>query len=319
MPTALITGAGGQTGSYLCDLLRESGWNVHATFLRVGGEESIGAEVHGLTPHSLDITDTNALLDIIRVTEPDVIFNLAGISSVWQSWQNPALTMATNVTPVAAVLGFLSSSDSISKQVKLIQASSAEIYGNSPSLPFTEKTHINPINPYGISKATSHELVSTYRRTGIFASNAILFNHESPRRPDTFVTRKITSSVARIAAGKQEYIELASLDIRRDWGWAPDYAHALFLMAQSEKPDDYVIATGRSHSLRTFLERAFYHAGVIDWEDRVLISTDSQRPVDTKDQAGDPAKIRSELGWDVTKDFDQIIKEMVVADSVLLR
>lgn len=312
MTVALITGVSGQDGSYLSERLLEAGVAVHGVVRPGHGGEEI---VDGVVVHELDVTDADRLAELVLRIRPDHVYNLAAISSVFQSWQQPVATTAVNVLPIAALLeACLKLSEDEGKQVRLVQASSAEIFGSAEEVPQSERTPIRPASPYGATKAFGQHLVEIYRRRGLFASTCILYNHESPRRPETFVTRKITAAAARIAAGQQENLELGGLDTRRDWGWAPDYAAAMHLAAEADEPDDFIIATGETHSIAEFVEVAFARAGVRDWQDHVTLSAAFGRPVDPAEQVGNASKARRVLGWSPSMSFTEIVEAMVDHD-----
>ena len=269
--------------------------------------------------HVLDIRNSVQLRQTIEEVSPTAVVNLAAISSVAQSWKYPVLTSEVNALPVAVMLDAISSlTDSTQKPIHFVQASSAEMFGSSATAPQSELTLIHPTNPYGASKAYGHLLVGAYRAAGIKASSAILFNHESPRRPETFVTRKITASVARISLGLQEEITLGNIHVRRDWGWAPDYAHALSLMMNASEPDDYIIATGQSHTIEEFVAFAFNAVGINDWHNFVKIDDSLLRPTETQEVRGDWSKIQSRLGWKPQKTFEEIVSSMVASDIQIL-
>jgi GDPmannose 4,6-dehydratase len=202
----------------------------------------------------------------------------------------------------------------LGRPVRVLQASSAEVFGLPAETPQTESTPIRPSSPYGAAKAFAHQLVAVYRQRGLHASACILYNHESPRRPETFVTRKITMAAARIAAGTQQTLSLGSLDVRRDWGWAPDYVDAMLRAIRHESADDYVIATGQSRSVRDFAAAAFAAAGVADWQSRIVVDPALIRPLEVTEQVGDATKARTVLGWAPTLSFEQLVAEMVNAD-----
>jgi GDPmannose 4,6-dehydratase len=314
-PTALITGISGQTGSYLAELLAERGWILHG----VGAGPKENPIPPETTFHKVNLLDSAGLGGLVREISPDVVVNLAAVSSVAQSWKEPELTARVNGLAVATLLDSVSQlSEEQGRIVKFIQASSGEMFSLSGEVPQNEFTRLAPSNPYGASKAYAHLLTQTYRARGILASSCILYNHESPRRPEAFVTRKITSSVARIAAGLQDKLVLGALDVKRDWGWAPDYAEAIFLMMSSPESGDYVVATGESHTVRDFVEKAFMAAGILDWEN--LVETDESfiRPTDSPELKGDASKIREELGWKPTRDFSAIVSKMVAHDLAAL-
>lgn len=313
--TALITGITGQTGSYLAEILSDDSWEVHGTGLNPVSQDSSVP----YTFHDVDLADPEGMAMVLESIEPDVIFNLAAISSVAASWENPIQTTKTNALAVAEMLNLAQRSCEKGRPIKVIQASSAEIFDAYGTLPFCEDSTIRPRNPYGISKAYSHLLVNSYAAKGLPFSNAILFNHESPRRPHSFVTRKITSSVAAISLGLMDDFTLGDMSVRRDWGWAPDYSRALYQMACSNKVQDFVVATGKSHSIKDFVETAFEVVGILDWSKYVQQDKNSFRPTDTAEQRGDASKIQSELGWAPTLDFRGMISRMIEADLIQLK
>ncbi|MDH6181698.1 GDPmannose 4,6-dehydratase [Microbacteriaceae bacterium SG_E_30_P1] len=312
MSRILITGITGQDGSYLAEQLLAEGHEVHGTALR--SDEA----VPGATLHSIDLS-TPGIAELIRAVEPHEVYNLAAISSVFGSWQQPAVTAAINGVAVAEMLAALRELADSGHPVRFVQASSAEIFGIPAEVPQNERTAIRPTSPYGASKAYAHSLVNVYRTAGVWASACILYNHESPRRPEQFVTRKITASAARIALGLQDRLELGNLAARRDWGWAPDYADALRRAARAETPDDYVIATGVAHSVEEFVAAAFSRVGIDDWRSVVSVSDEFLRSGDAPQQLGDSSHAREVLGWRPTVDFEGIVAAMVDADLEALR
>jgi len=320
MSVALITGISGQDGSYLAESLVRQGYDVHG-IIRSRSREDSGDDVLSgdVVLHEADITDTARLGALITEIAPTEIYSLAALSSVWQSWADPVRTAQINALPVAQILeSAWKLQESTGSAVHVVQASSAELFGNALESPQTEATAIRPTSPYGAAKAYSHYMVGLYRERGLSASSCILYNHESPRRPETFVTRKITAGVARISQGLQSGIELGSLDTRRDWGWAPDYARALELVAHADAADDFVIATGQTHSIADFVALAFARVGIHDWQKHVSVSAEFTRPLDSAEQLGDSTKARTVLGWTTTKTFEQIVAEMVDYDIALL-
>ena len=320
MPVALITGISGQDGSYLAESLVRQGYDVHGV-IRSRSREDAGDGVLAdeVTLHTVDIADTARLAALVAEVAPTEIYSLAALSSVWKSWADPVLTAQINSLPVAQLL---ESAWQLQQQtgapVRLVQASSAELFGDALESPQTETTTIRPTSPYGAAKAYAHLMVGLYRERGLFASSCILYNHESPRRPETFVTRKITAAAARISRGLQDSLELGTLDTRRDWGWAPDYAHALELAAHADTADDFVIATGETHSIADLVALAFARVGIDDWQKHVSVSAEFARPLDAAEQLGDASKARSVLGWTPTKSFEDIVAAMVDNDLALL-
>ncbi|WP_127781670.1 GDP-mannose 4,6-dehydratase [Rhodococcus sp. X156] len=313
MSTALVTGATGQDGGYLCEQLRAEGTEVVAAVERP--ELASVPWLEGAHVRAVDLRDAAGLSRLVAETAPDEIYNLAGMSSVARSWQEPVLTAEVNALPVAVLLQAARDlQERTGKAVRFVQASSAEIFGSAPTSPQDESTPVAPLNPYGATKAFAHQLVGIYRSLGVGASSCILYNHESPRRPEQFVTRKITAAAARIARGEQDKLLLGTLESRRDWGWAPDYVAALVLAARHTEPLDFVIATGQTHSVGDFVEAAFRAAGVEDWEDVVELDPTFSRPAEATEQRGNPARAHEVLGWRQTVDFEEIVRRMVAAD-----
>jgi GDPmannose 4,6-dehydratase len=316
-PVAMITGVGGQDGTYLAELLVSKGWHVHGITRPDDNAPPFLQYLDGVTVRYQDISDPAATAAAVREIAPDYVFHLAGISSVWQSWQDPVTTTRVNGVSAAALLdACLQQQEESGKKVMVVNASSAEIFAGSSQSPQTEETPIKPTSPYGASKALSHNLVQIYRARGLEGTNAILFNHESPRRPTTFVTRKITSAVAAIAAGKQDTLTLGDTSIRRDWGWAPDYVDAMFRMAMHGKGDDFIVATGEARSIMDFVAAAFAAAGISDWQGLVQSDASLTRPADSAVSIGDPAKARAELKWSCTTDFEVLVASMVQHDRM---
>ena len=310
---ALITGAGGQDGWYLGHALLATGYKVYG-LVRSADRMTLSPNMRLVVG---DVCDEESLRSAIAVTGADVVFNLAAVSSVAASWSDPVVSGDVNGLGVARLLHAVAAvSIADGREIRVVQASSAEIFGSQTS-PSDEATRIEPTNPYGIAKAYAHHLVAAYRENGVHASNAILFSHESPRRPHQFVTRKITSTVARIAAGHQDRLELGNVDVIRDWGFAGDYMAALILMSEQEQPGDFVLATGVGHSVREFVEMAFLRAGVADWQRFVQTSDGFRRPSDVAVQIGLPNRARSILGWVAETSFADIVGSMVKTDLSL--
>jgi GDPmannose 4,6-dehydratase len=317
MSSVVVTGITGQDGSYLAERLIGDGWDVHA-IVREGTRPDEQEVIPGVTVHAGDLLDIGSLRAVINSVEPDLIVNLAGISSVAQSWAQPELT--ARVTGLA-VAGLLSSAwdlqERLGRRVRFVQASSSEIFGAARDVPQTENTQIAPVSPYGAAKSYAHHLVGVYRGRDLFAASAILYNHESPRRPETFVTRKITMGVARIVRGESDKLLLGNLASRRDWGWAPDYVDAILRIAQADSADDFIVATGVEHSVRDFVAAAFEAAGITDWTGYVELDPRFARPVDAPVMLGDFTKIRNLLGWEPTQTFAQTVSAMVAHDIEL--
>ena len=313
MTIALISGASGQDGSYLAERLIAEGAEVHA--LSLPGEE----RVPGTTTHLGDIADVEATRRLVDEISADEVYNLAAVSSVARSWTEPELTARVNGL---AAVGLLESAyllqERTGQPVRFVQASSAEIFGAADRSPQDEETPLHPVNPYGAAKAFAHLMVGVYRRRGLHAASLVMFNHESPRRPPSFVSRKITSAVAAIAAGSSTKLTLGNLAATRDWGWAPDFVDAMVRAARAKAPRDYVVATGESHSVQDFVAAAFGCVGVEDWSSYVEVDPALFRPVDSEELRGDASRIRQELGWAPTVGFDDVVRRMVEADRALL-
>lgn len=312
----MLTGATGQDGSYLLDVLRERGDDVHAV-VRSPEEARCLGELTGVTAHLADLSNVSALPDLVDEVEPEQLYNIGGFSSVAQSWKEPALA---GLVSGVAVAGLLEGASRVrartGNNVRFLQASSCEIFGDSAPAPQSEATPIAPTNPYGAAKAYAQHAVGFARAQGEFAASVILYNHESPRRPLSFVTRKITNGAARIAAGLDSELRLGNLDAKRDWGWAPDYVDAMVRVMNADRPGDYVVATGVSHTVRDFVAAAFAAAGVAAWEQYVVIDERFYRPVDAAETRGDPSKLREDLAWEPTKQFSQIVAAMVGRDQL---
>jgi GDPmannose 4,6-dehydratase len=314
--SALITGITGQDGGYLAEQLLTAGTVVHG-LVRPGEQlpEHLSALGDAVILHHADLDDEAALRDLLDAAAPEAVFNLAGLSSVALSWAEPVLTAQVNGVLVARLLQLVwERQERAGEQVRFVQASSGEIFAGAGSSPQNETTPLSPRSPYGSSKGFAHTLVQVFRGRGMHASNAVLYNHESPRRPTAFVTRKITSTVAAIAQGRAEELVLGNLDARRDWGWAPEYVDAMVRMATHERPNDYVVATGRSHTVEDFVAAAFTHVGLEDW--RRFVRTDAAylRPVDSIELVGDSGRARRELGWSPAVSFEELVARMVDVD-----
>jgi GDPmannose 4,6-dehydratase len=309
MPTALITGVGGQDGSYLAERLLAEGHEVHALVL------PDDVPVAGVHTHVGDVADVEGTRALLLDLAPDEVYNLAAVSSVARSWAEPDLTARVNGT---AAVGLLESAhrvqDHTGHRVRFVQASSAEIFGLPDRSPQDEDTPIRPVNPYGAAKAFAHLMVDVYRHRDLHAVSLVLYNHESPRRPLQFVTRKITAGVAAIAAGAADRLTLGNLAATRDWGWAPDFVDAMVLAARADVPRDYVVATGESHSVEEFVAAAFRCVGIDDWAAHVEVDPALLRPADVTDLVGDATRIRADLGWKPTVGFDEVVARMVEAD-----
>lgn len=317
MPVALVTGVTGQDGTYLARDLLARGFEVHG--LVKPGDVTLGERSPGVIAHGGDLTDSTFLSELIARVEPDEVYNLAGQTSVAASWDDPVATALTTGTAVASMAqGCWLLQERTGKPVRFVQASSAEIFGAATQVPQDESTVISPVSPYGAAKAFGHFTVSAFRSRGLHASSCILYNHESPLRPPTFVTRKITAAAAKISLGLQDTLALGTLDVSRDWGWAPDYVRALQLAARHASAGDYVIGTGVEHTVRDFVMTAFAAAGVPDWEERVVLDPSFARPVDPPRQLADSSRARDVLGWIPEVGFDELVARMVTADLELL-
>jgi GDPmannose 4,6-dehydratase len=310
MPRALITGVTGQDGWYLSELLQTTGHEVFGLVLP-GDPSPLPPGVSAIPGDSRDAASLDAAL---QESAPDVVYNLASISSVAESWVHPELAADINGLGTLRLLASIRDSG---RAVRFVQASSAEIFGEAPA-PQDEQTPIRPVTPYGAAKAFAHHCVAAYRAAGVWAAAAILYNHESPRRPEQFVTRKITKAVARIAQGSDEPLVLGNLSARRDWGYARDYMEGLILIASTETPSDFVIATGVSHSVEDFVATAFAHVGISDWRAHVSTDTALERATDASEQRGNAAHAHRELGWTPSVDFTGLVGLMVDADRALL-
>ncbi len=310
---ALITGITGQDGSYLAELLLEQGYEVTG-LIRRSSAPSLWRIEHLLDRITLrpgDLLDQLSLIKVINDTEPDEIYNLAAMSFVPASWDQPMLTGEFNAQGVTRVLEAIRQTN---PKVRFYQASSSEMFGKVREVPQTEMTPFYPRSPYGVSKVYGHYITVNYRESyDLFAVSGILFNHESPRRGLEFVTRKVTDGVARIKLGKQKKLALGNLDARRDWGFAGDYVRAMWLMLQQKAPDDYVISTGTSHSVRDLVEVAFAHVG-LNWQNYVVLDPAFLRPAEVDLLVGDPTKARTALGWEPKVDFAGLVRMMVDAD-----
>jgi GDPmannose 4,6-dehydratase len=314
---ALITGITGQDGSYLAELLLEKGYEVHGMVRRSSSEtfQRLEAFRDDLVLHTGDLLDQRSLVDVLRACEPDEIYNLAAMSFVAASWSQPVLTAEFTGTGVTRMLEAMREA---CPGARFYQASSSEMFGQVLEVPQTEKTPFYPRSPYGVAKAYGHFITVNYRESyDLFACSGILFNHESPRRGLEFVTRKVTHAAAAIKLGLQEDLALGNLDAERDWGYAKDYVEAMWLMLQRDKPEDYVIATGETHSVRELVDIAFGHAG-LDPARHVRIDERFLRPAEVEQLIGDSAKACEELGWQSHTSFEDLVRLMVDADLEML-
>jgi GDPmannose 4,6-dehydratase len=319
VPSALITGITGQDGSYLAELLLERGYEVHGMVRRASTEKFDRIEHlrDRLVLHQGDLLDQRSLVDTMRAARPDEIYNLAAMSFVAVSWIQPTLTAEFTGVSVTRMLEAMREA---CPEARFYQASSSEMFGKVREVPQTEATPFYPRSPYGVAKAYGHHITVNYRESyDLHATSGILFNHESPRRGLEFVTRKITWHAAAIRHGLREELALGNLDAQRDWGFAKDYVEAMFLMLQQDRADDYVIATGETHTVRECVEVAFDQAGLPDWESHVRLDPQFVRPAEVDLLIGDPAKARDELGWEPRTSFEELIRLMTDADLALLK
>lgn len=314
---ALVTGVTGQDGSYLAQLLVDKGYDVYGAYRRLSTPnfwrmQSLGIfEKVNLIP--VDLTDTSSIIEAIEVANPDEIYNLAAQSFVEASFEQPIAT--ANVSGVA-VARFLEAIRQIKPDAKFYQASSSEMFGSvgNHARPLTETDGLSPLSPYAAAKVYAHHVTRIYRDAyGMFACNGMFFNHESPLRGLEFVTRKISNAVAKVKLGLEKELQLGNLDAKRDWGYAPEYVEAMWLMLQQKRPEDYVVATGEAYSVREFAEKAFEVAG-LDWEDYVKTARRFLRPLDIGCLIGDSSKARRELGWKPKTDFNRLAEIMVKED-----
>jgi GDPmannose 4,6-dehydratase len=314
MSVALVTGATGQDGSYLVERLLAEGHEVHGL---VRTEDLAGSTPADLVVHEADLDGPDAaLVALIERVAPDEIYHLGALSSVARSWEDPLLSTRVNgLAAVAVMVAARRLQERRGREVRVLQPSSAEIFGEPAESPQHEGTLIRPISPYGAAKAFAHHVAGMERSRGLFAATVILYNHESPRRPASFVTRKIASTVAAIAAGSADRLALGNLDARRDWGWAPDYVDAMVRALRHDEPGDYVVATGEAHSVREFVAAAFDHVGMSDWEQFVEVDPAFLRPADPTVLVGDSSRARHHLGWAPTVSFEQLVARMVDAEQ----
>jgi GDPmannose 4,6-dehydratase len=313
MKKALITGITGQDGSYLAELLLAKGYEVHGIVRRSSTEtfERIAHIKSRIHLHQADLLDQLSLIDALRDVRPREVYNLGSQSFVPTSWVQPVLTGEFTALGVTRMLEAIRL---VERRIRFYQASSSEMFGKVREVPQNEKTPFYPRSPYGVAKVYGHWITVNYRESyGIFACSGILFNHESERRGKEFVTRKVTDAVARIKLGLLREVRLGNLDAKRDWGYAEDYVEAMWRMLQQKAPEDYVIASGRQHSVRELCEIAFRHAG-LNWKDHVVIDPALIRPVDVETLLGDASKARRKLGWRPRVSFEEMVRRMVDAD-----
>jgi GDPmannose 4,6-dehydratase len=312
-PRALITGVTGQDGSYLAELLLEKGYEVHGMVRRSSTEnfERIGHLTSRIRLHQADLLDPSSLMSLLQTVKPAELYNLAAQSFVPTSWTQPSLTGEFTALGVTRMLEAIRHVD---PRIRFYQASSSEMYGKVRETPQREETPFYPRSPYGVAKVYGHHITVNYRESyGLFAVSGILFNHESPRRGREFVTRRISEGVARIKLGLQDELLLGNLDARRDWGFAPEYVRAMWLMLQKSEPADYVIGTGTHHTPRDFVDLAFAYAG-LDPADFVRTDKSLLRPAEVDTLLADAGKARRELGWEARTPFAELVQIMVEAD-----
>ena len=318
---ALITGITGQDGSYLAELLLAKGYEVHGMVRRsssfnTGRIDHLYVKNRDLMEHRLflhygDITDPTSVASMIEAVMPDEIYNLAAQSHVKVSFEVPHYTATVDAV---GTLNFLEAIRQKKLKTRFYQASTSELYGKAQEVPQRETTPFYPRSPYGVAKLYGYWIVKNYREAyGLHASNGILFNHESPRRGESFVTRKITLAAARILRGLQDKLVLGNLDAKRDWGYAPEYVDAMWRMLQLDQPEDFVIATGETHSVQEFLEETFGFAG-LDWRKHVVTDPSYLRPTEVDLLVGDASKAKAKLGWEAKTKFNELVKLMVEAD-----
>ena len=317
MPRALITGITGQDGSYLAEFLLAKGYEVVGVVRRTSHHsyERIDHLLDRVTILPADLLDQHSLTTVLKETEPDEVYNLAAQSYVPTSWSQPVLTGEFTALGVTRILEAIRLAW---PKARFYQASSSEMFGRAMETPQKESTPFYPRSPYGVAKCYGHWITVNYRESyNLFAVSGILFNHESPRRGIEFVTRKVTDGVARIKAGLSKELRLGNLDARRDWGFAGDYVDAMWRMLQQSEPEDYVIGTGETHTVRELVEIAFQHAG-LDWQQYVKIDPRFVRPAEVDILLADPSKAARDLGWKPTVTFEGLIRMMVDADLARL-
>ena len=318
MKRVLITGINGMDGSHLADLLLTKGYEVYGMERRSSSKNrtNTGHLEGKVTFVNGDLTDQNSLVRCLRESDPDEVYNLGAQSFVGESWNTPEQT--SDVTGMGC-LRMLEAIREYGKDIKFYQASTSEMFGKMVENPANENTPFYPRSPYGVAKLYAHWMTKNYRESyNMFNVSGILFNHESERRGIEFVTRKITDGVAKVHLGYEDHIKLGNLDSRRDWGYAPDYVECIWMMLQQDKPEDFVIATGKSHSIRDFLDVAFSCVGIGDWSNYVVQDERYMRPAEIDVLCGDSTKAREVLGWKPTTSFEEMIRRMVNTDIGLL-
>jgi GDPmannose 4,6-dehydratase len=316
--TAFITGITGQDGSYLAELLLEKGYRV-CGMVRRSSNDSLQRIEHlrdRIEFYQADLLDQSSIAGVLAEIQPDEVYNLGAQSFVATSWSQPVLTAEFTAVGVTRVLDAIRQ---VCPKARFYQASSSEMYGKVMAVPQREDTPFYPRSPYGVAKAYGHYITVNYRESyGMFACSGILFNHESPRRGLEFVTRKITHHVARIKMGLETELRLGNLQAKRDWGFAGDYVVAMWLMLQQDKPEDYVVGTGETHTVQEFVEIAFDRVG-LDWKKYVVIDPRFMRPAEVDLLLSDPSKAKKELGWELKVSFEQLVHMMVDSDLALAR
>ena len=296
MTRVLVTGVTGQDGGYLAERLVADGCEVHGLVHAGDGQVAqLTARTPAVVLHEGDLREEASLARVVAEVQPDEVYNLAGVSSVARSWEEPVLTADVTALGVARLLAAVAAEqERSSRSIAFVQASSAEVFGAADRAPQDELTPLRPTSPYGVAKVFGHQLCAVYRAQGLHAVSLVLYNHESPRRPLSFVSRKITHTVARIARGLDDELVLGNVEARRDWGWAPDYVDAMVRAARADVADDFVVATGEAHSVEEFALAAFARAGV---EPRIRVDASLVRPGDPALLVGDASKARRVLGW----------------------
>jgi GDPmannose 4,6-dehydratase len=321
MKRALITGVNGMDGSYMADFLLDKGYQVYGMERRSSSKNRVNT-LHLETNQNFkfingDLTDQNSLLRVIKESNPDEVYNLGSQSFVGESWNTPE---QTGDVSGMGVLRMLEAIREYEKPIKFYQASTSEMFGRMVENPAKETTPFYPRSPYGCAKLYGHWITKNYRESyDMFNVSGILFNHESERRGIEFVTRKITDGVAKIHLGLQDHITLGNLDAKRDWGYAPDFVEAMWMMLQQDEPDDYVIATGKDYTIREFLDYAFQKIGIVDWSDYVKQDDKYMRPAEVAVLCGDSTKAKNKLGWIPKTSFDEMVSKMVANDIRILK
>jgi len=318
MKTALITGVNGQDGSYLAELLLKKGYKVYGMERRCSTKNRVNTShlEDKITFINGDLTDQNSLLRCIQEANPHEIYNLGAMSFVGESWNSPE---ATGDVDALGVLRMLEAIRASGKDIKFYQASTSEMFGKVVETPQSELTRFHPRSPYGVAKVYGHWITKNYRESyNMYTCSGILFNHESERRGIEFVTRKISDGVAKIYLGIEEQLILGNLDASRDWGYAPDYVEAMWMMLQQDVPDDYVIATGKSHSIRDFLDAAFRCVNIENWQRYIQQDPRYMRPAEVDQLVGDASKATKAFGWSPSISFENMVERMIINDINLL-